>query len=142
MAMTMHVDVVSAEESLFSGMAEFVVVPAEQGDIGIYPRHAPLMAALRPGSVRIQQPGKDEEILIYVSGGLLEIQPHTVSVLSDTALRSHDLDEAQALAAKKQAEDLMSDRKAAMDYARAQVELAQAIAQLQAIQRLRKRGRG
>jgi F-type H+-transporting ATPase subunit epsilon len=100
------------------------------------------MAALRPGSVRIQSPGQHEEILIYVSGGLLEIQPHTVSVLSDTAIRSHDLDEAQALAAKKQAEDLMSDRKAAMDYARAQVELAQAIAQLQAIQRLRKRTRG
>jgi len=135
MAMTMHVDVVSAEESLFSGLAEFVVVPAEQGDIGIYPRHAPLMAALRPGSVRIQSPGQAEEVLIYVSGGLLEIQP-------DTAIRSHDLDEAQALAAKKQAEDLMSDRKAAMDYARAQVELAQAIAQLQAIQRLRKRTRG
>jgi F-type H+-transporting ATPase subunit epsilon len=92
MAMTMHVDVVSAEESLFSGLAEFVVVPAEQGDIGIYPRHAPLMAALRPGSVRIQSPGQREEILIYVSGGLLEIQPHTVSVLSDTAIRSHDLD--------------------------------------------------
>jgi len=119
-----------------------VVVPAEQGDIGIYPRHAPLMAALRPGSVRIQTPGQQEETLIYVSGGLLEIQPHTVSVLSDTAIRSADLDEAQALAAKKQAEDLMTDRKAAMDYARAQVELAQAIAQLQAIQRLRKRGRG
>lgn len=142
MAMTMHVDVVSAEESLFSGLAEFVVVPAEQGDIGVYPRHAPLMANLRPGSVRIQPPDQQEEVLIYVSGGLLEIQPHTVSVLSDTALRSADLDEAQASAAKKQAEELMTDRKSAMDYARAQVELAQAIAQLQAIQRLRKRGRG
>jgi F-type H+-transporting ATPase subunit epsilon len=142
MAMTMRVEVVSAEESLFSGLAEFVVVPAEQGEIGIYPRHAPLLAALRPGSVRIQVPNQEEETLIYVSGGLLEIQPHVVSVLSDTALRSHDLDEAKALAAKKEAEDLMSDRKAAMDYARAQVELAQAIAQLQAIQRLRKRTRG
>jgi len=142
MAMTMHVDVVSAEESLFSGLAEFVVVPAEQGDIGVYPRHAPLMANLRPGSVRIQVPDQQEEVLIYVSGGLLEIQPHTVSVLSDTAIRSADLDEAQASAAKKQAEELMVDRKSAMDYARAQVELAQAIAQLQAIQRLRKRGRG
>jgi len=142
MAMTMHVDVVSAEESLFSGLAEFVVVPAEQGDIGVYPRHAPLMAGLRPGSVRIQPPDQQDEVLIYVSGGLLEIQPHTVSVLSDTAIRSADLDEAQATAAKKQAEELMADRKSAMDYARAQVELAQAIAQLQAIQRLRRRGRG
>jgi F-type H+-transporting ATPase subunit epsilon len=142
MAMTMHVDVVSAEESLFSGLAEFVVVPAEEGDIGVYPRHAPLMAALRPGSVRIQPPDGKEEVLIYVSGGLLEIQPHTVSVLSDTAIRSHDLDEAQAMEAKKKAEELMTTRKAAMDYARAQAELAQAIAQLQAIQRLRKRTRG
>ena len=142
MAMTMHVDVVSAEESLFSGLAEFVVVPAEEGDIGVYPRHAPLMAALRPGSVRIQPPDGKDEILIYVSGGLLEIQPHVVSVLSDTAIRSHDLDEAHAMEAKKKAEELMSTRKAAMDYARAQAELAQAIAQLQAIQRLRKRTRG
>ena len=142
MAMTMHVDVVSAEESLFSGLAEFVVVPAEEGDIGVYPRHAPLMAALRPGSVRIQPPDGKEEILIYVSGGLLEIQPHVVSVLSDTAIRSHDLDEAQAMEAKKKAEELMVKRQAAMDYARAQAELAQAIAQLQAIQRLRKRTRG
>jgi F-type H+-transporting ATPase subunit epsilon len=142
MAMTMHVDVVSAEESMFSGLAEFVVVPAEEGDIGVYPRHAPLMAALRPGSVRIQPPDGKEEILIYVSGGLLEIQPHAVSVLSDTAIRSHDLDEALALEAKKKAEELMAKRQAAMDYARAQAELAQAIAQLQAIQRLRKRTRG
>lgn len=142
MAMTMHVDVVSAEESLFSGLAEFVVVPAEEGDIGVYPRHAPLMAALRPGSVRIQPPDGKDEILIYVSGGLLEIQPHVVSVLSDTAIRSHDLDEAHAMEAKKKAEELMATRKAAMDYARAQAELAQAIAQLQAIQRLRKRTRG
>jgi F-type H+-transporting ATPase subunit epsilon len=141
MSMTMRVEVVSAEAQIYSGLAEFVAVPAELGEIGVYPRHAPLMASLRPGSVRIKAPNNPEEVLIYVSGGLLEVQPHVVTVLSDTAIRSHDLDEAAAMKAKQEAEDLMRNRTTAMDYARAQAELAQAVAQLQAIQRLRKKGR-
>jgi F-type H+-transporting ATPase subunit epsilon len=138
MAMTIHVDVVSAECSLFSGAAEFLVAPAEMGEVGIYPRHAPLITRIKPGTVRLKLPDRDEEELIYVSGGLLEVQPQVVTILADTALRGRDLDEVKAQEAKQRAEEAMRDRTAAIDYATAQAELAEAVAQLQAIQRLRK----
>ncbi|MDA8384433.1 MAG: F0F1 ATP synthase subunit epsilon [Betaproteobacteria bacterium] len=138
MAMTIHVDVVSAEESLFSGAAEFVVVPGERGELGIYPRHAPLLGRIRPGSVRVKIPFQAEEELIYVSGGMVEIQPAGVTILSDTAIRAADLDEQKALEARHRAEEAMKNRAAVMDFAKAQAELAQAIAQLAAIERLRK----
>mgnify|MGYP000539458766 CR=1 FL=1 len=140
MAMTLHVDIVSAEQSIFSGTAESVVVPAEMGEVGIYPRHAPLLTRIKPGTVRIKIPNESEE-LIYVSGGILEVQPHVVTILSDTAIRGKDLDEEKALAAKLSAEEAMKNRASAMDYARAQAELAQAVAQIQAIQKLRNRQR-
>ncbi|MHB1591363.1 MAG: F0F1 ATP synthase subunit epsilon [Sulfuricella sp.] len=138
MAMTMHVDVVSAERLLFSGVVEFLVAPAAMGEVGIYPRHAPLITRIKAGSVRLKLPDRDEEELIYVSGGLLEVQPSVVTILADTAIRGRDLDEAKAQEAKQRAEEAMRDRSAAIDYARAQGELAEAIAQLHAIQRLRK----
>ncbi len=138
MAMTMHVDVVSAERSLFSGLAEFLVAPAEMGEVGVYPRHTPLITRIKPGTVRLKLPDHDEEELIYVSGGLLEIQPQVVTILADTAVRGRDLDEVKAQEAKQRAEEVMRDRSAAMDYAKAQSELAEAVAQLHAIQRLRK----
>jgi F-type H+-transporting ATPase subunit epsilon len=138
MAMTMHVDVVSAERSLFSGVVEFLVAPAAMGEVGIYPRHAPLITRIKAGSVRLKLPDCDEEELIYVSGGLLEVQPLVVTILADTAVRGRDLDEVKAQEAKQRAEDAMRDRSAAIDYAQAQAELAEAVAQLHAIQRLRK----
>jgi len=138
MAMTIHVDIVSAEAAIYSGNAEFVVVPAEMGEVGIYPRHTPLLTRIKPGSVRIKVPDKAQEDLIYVSGGILEVQPGVITILSDTAIRGADLDEERALAAKKQAEETMRNRTATIEYAQAQAELAQAIAQLQAIERLRK----
>jgi len=138
--MTIHVDVVSAEESIFSGTAEFVVVPAEMGEVGIYPRHAPMLTRIKPGSVRVKRPDQVEEELIYVSGGMLEVQPNVVTILSDTAIRGKDLDEAKAAEAKQHAEEAMKDRSSAMDYAKAQAELAEAIAQLAAIQKIRKSG--
>lgn len=141
MAMTIHVDIVSAEASIYSGLAEFVVVPAEMGEVGIYPRHAPMITRIKPGSVRIKAPDRAEEDLIFVSGGILEVQPGVVTILSDTAIRGADLDEARALEAKRAAEEAMRDRSSAMDYAKAQAELAEAIAQLAAIQKLRKKGR-
>ncbi len=137
--MTIHVDIVSAETSLFSGVAEFLSVPGEMGELGIYPRHTPLLTKLKPGSVRIKRPDVAEEELIYVSGGVLEVQPFVVTILSDTAIRGHDLDEAAALEAKRAAEDAMKDKSAAMDLAKAQAELAQAVAQIAAIQKLRKK---
>lgn len=140
MAMTIHVDVVSAEESLFSGTAEFVVVPAEMGEVGIYPRHAPLLTRIKPGSVRVKRPDQAEEELIFVSGGMLEVQPSVVTILADTAIRGKNLDEAKALEAKQRAEEAMKDRSSAMDYAKAQAELAEAVAQLAAIQKIRKGG--
>ena len=140
MAMRLHVDVVSAEKSLFSGEAEFVSVPAEMGEVGVYPRHAPLLTRLKPGSVRIKVPDQEEEELIYVSGGILEVQPLVVTILSDTAIRGEDLDEAQALEAKRMAEEAMKDRSAATEYAKAEAELAEAVAQVRAIQQLRKKG--
>jgi len=139
MAMTVHVDVVSAEASIFSGLAEVVVVPGEMGELGIYPRHTALMTRIKPGSVRIKRPDQDQEELIYVSGGMLEVQPGVVTVLADTAIRGGDLDEARALQAKQAAEESMKNRTSDIDYAQAQAELAEAIAQLHAIQLLRKR---
>lgn len=138
MAMTIHVDVVSAERSLFSGPAEFVVVPAAMGEVGIYPRHTPLLTRIKPGSVRLKLPDREEEELIYVSGGLLEVQPQMVTILADTAVRGRDLDEVKAQEAKQRAEEAMQDRTASIEYAQAQAELAESVAQLQAIQRLRK----
>lgn len=138
MAMTIHVDVVSAERSLFSGMAEFVVVPAAMGEVGIYPRHTPLLTRIKPGLVRLKLPDRDEEEVIYVSGGLLEVQPQMVTILADTAVRGRDLDEVKAQEAKQRAEEAMQDRTASIQYAQAQAELAESVAQLQAIQRLRK----
>jgi F-type H+-transporting ATPase subunit epsilon len=137
MAMTIHVDVVSAEELIFSGLAEFVVLPGEAGELGILPGHMPLMTRIKPGAVRVMLPDNKEE-LIFVAGGLLEVQPGLVTVLADTAIRGADLDQAKAMEAKKMAEEAMVNRGSAMDYARAQVELAEAIAQLAAIDRLRK----
>ncbi len=139
MAMTVHVDVVSAEESIFSGLAEVVIVPGVMGELGIYPRHAPLLTHIKPGSVRIKVPNQSEDTLIYVSGGMLEVQPNLVTILADTAIRGADLDEARALEAKRAAEEAMKNRISDIDYAHAQAELAEAIAQLQAIQKLRKR---
>lgn len=138
MAMTIHVDIVSAEAAIYSGLAEYVIVPAEMGEVGVYPRHTPLLSRLKPGSVRIKSPDKASEDVIYVSGGMLEVQPGVVTILSDTAIRGADLDEARAMEAKRMAEEAMKDRGAAMDYARAQAELAEAVAQLAAIQKLRK----
>ncbi len=140
MAMTLHLDIVSAEAEIFSGQAEMVFAPASQGEVGILPRHTPLLTTLRPGEVRVKIPDAEEQVF-YVSGGILEIQPHVVTILSDTALRAHDVDEAAALEAKQRAEQAMRDRKSDIDYAQAQAELAEAVAQLQTIQRLRKKGR-
>lgn len=137
MAMTIHVDVVSAEESIFSGLAEFVVLPGEAGELGILPGHMPLMTRIKPGAVRVKLPD-DKEELIFVAGGLLEVQPGLVTVLADTAIRGADLDQAKAQEAKRLAEEAMVNRGSELDYARAQAELAEAIAQLAAIDRLRK----
>jgi F-type H+-transporting ATPase subunit epsilon len=138
MAMTIHVDVVSAEESIFSGLAEFVVLPGEAGELGIMPGHMPLMTRIKPGAVRIKTQAGTEE-LVFVAGGMLEVQPNLVTVLADTAIRGKDLDEAKALDAKRKAEEAMAQRSSELDYARAQAELAEAVAQLMAIQKLRKR---
>jgi F-type H+-transporting ATPase subunit epsilon len=140
MAMTMHLDIVSAEAEIFSGTVEMVFAPAVMGEVGITPRHTPLLTHLKPGEVRAKLAGGEEEAF-YVSGGILEIQPHVVTVLSDTALRAHDIDEAAALEAKTRAEQALEDRKSDIDYAKAQAEFAEAAAQLQALQRLRKRAR-
>ena len=140
MAMTIHVDVVSAEQAIFSGIAEVVIVPAKMGEVGIYPQHAPMLTNIKPGSVRIKIPDQAEEEVIYVSGGMLEVQPGVVTILADTAVRGVDLDEAKATEAKQRAEEAMKDRSSAMDYARAQIELAESIAQIAAIRKLRKPG--
>jgi F-type H+-transporting ATPase subunit epsilon len=137
MTMTIHVDVVSAEAEIYSGLAEMVVVPARMGDVGIMPRHAPLLSPMKPGEVRVMKENGEEEAF-YVSGGMLEVQPHTVTVLADTAIRAHDLDEAAALEAKHRAEKMLSDKQSDADYAKAQAELTEAMAQLQALERLRK----
>ena len=140
MAMTLHVDIVSAEAEIFSGTATMVFAPAEMGEVGIAPRHTPLLTRLKPGEVRVQTQ-EGEELSFFVSGGMLEIQPHVVTVLSDTAIRADDLDEAQALEAKERAEKLLADKSADLDYARAQAELAQSMAQLAAIKKMRAKGR-
>lgn len=137
MAHTIQVDVVSAEESIFSGLAEFVALPGEAGELGIYPLHTPLITRIKPGSVRIRVPGQTEEVFVFVAGGLLEVQPNHVIVLADSAIRGKDLDEAKANEAKKHAEDALVNRGSEIDYAQAQGELATAIAQLAAIARLR-----
>ena len=140
MANLIHVDVVSAEEQIFSGSAEFVVLPGELGELGIYPRHTPLITRIRPGAVRLRLPDQADEELVFVSGGILEVQPDSVTVLADTAVRGHDLDEAKALEAKRLAEEALHDRSAEIDYAKATAELADAMAQLATIKRLRKAG--
>jgi F-type H+-transporting ATPase subunit epsilon len=138
-AHTIHVDVVSAEASIFSGEAEFVALPGESGELGIYPRHTPLITRIRPGAVRIKVAGQAVEEFIFVAGGLLEVQPDTVTVLADTAIRGADLDEAQATEAKRLAEETLLNRETEIDYAVAQAELATAIAQLAAIHRLQQK---
>ncbi|XYJ10653.1 F0F1 ATP synthase subunit epsilon [Telluria sp. B2] len=140
MANTIHVDVVSAEEQIFSGEATFVALPGEAGELGIYPKHTPLITRIRPGAVRIQTTNGGEEF-VFVAGGILEVQPNGVTVLADTAIRGGDLDEAKAQEAKRQAEELMQNQDSTIDYAKAQAELAAAIAQLAAIQKLRSKGR-
>ena len=137
MAMTLHVDIVSAEAEIFSGTAEMVFAPAEMGEVGIAPRHAPMLTRLKAGEVRVKN--GDDEQFFFVSGGMLEVQPHIVTVLADTALRAKDIDEAQALEAKQRAEQALSDRKDDFDYAKAQAELAEAVAQLRMLQNLRKK---
>ena len=140
MAMTLHVDIVSAEAEIFSGTATMVFAPAEMGEVGIAPRHAPLLTRLKPGEVRVQsQDGKEQSF--FVSGGMLEVQPHIITVLADTAIRAADIDEAHAMEAKSRAEKLLADRTADIDYAMAQVELAQSMAQLAAIRKLRERAK-
>lgn len=139
MAHTIHVDVVSAEELIFSGLAEFVALPGEAGELGIYPMHTPLITRIRPGAVRIKIPGQAEDELVFVAGGILEVQPNAVTVLADTAIRGKDLDEAKAAEAKKMAEEALVNRDSKIDYAQAQSELATAIAQLAAITRLRQK---
>ncbi len=137
MAMTIHVDIVSAEAEIFSGLAEMVFAPAVMGEVGVLPGHAPLVTSLKPGEVRVRLPGGEEQSF-YVSSGMLEIQPHVITVLSDTAQRASDLDEAAALEAQERAERMLADRQAGFDEAQARAELAQAAAQLQAIRRLRR----
>jgi F-type H+-transporting ATPase subunit epsilon len=139
MANTIHVDVVSAEEEIFSGEAEFVALPGEAGELGIYPMHTPLITRIKPGAVRIKVPGQTEDEFVFVAGGILEVQPNNVTVLADTAIRGHDLDEAKAAEAKKQAEEALANKDASIDYAKAQAELAAAVAQLAAIAKLRQK---
>lgn len=139
MANTIHVDVVSAEEQIYSGEAEFVVLPGVDGELGIYPRHTPLFTQIKPGAVRIQRPGEEQDEFVFVQGGFLEVQPTKVTVLADTAIRANDLDEAKVLEAKKKAEEAMSNKEAAGNIAAAQAELAAALAQLEAIRKFRHR---
>ena len=138
MSMTMHVNIVSAENEIYSGTVTQVFAPAEMGEVGVMPRHAPMLSTLKPGVVRvISQEG--EEQTFYVSGGILEIQPHVVTILSDTALRAADIDESAAMEAKARAESAMKDKASDMDYAKAKTELVEAVAQIEALRKVRKR---
>ena len=139
--MTIHVDIVSAEGEIFSGEAEMVFAPAALGEVGIAPKHAPFISNLSPGEVRVQKPDGEEQFF-FVSGGMMEVQPHVITVLADTALRAHDIDEAAALEAKQRAEEALHDQEGKIDFARAQAELAEAVARLQVLNKLRKRTRG
>ncbi len=139
MAHTIQVDVVSAEELIFSGQAEFVILPGIMGELGIYPRHAPLLTQIKPGALRIKMPGQAEDELVFVQGGFLEVQPNQVTVLADTAIRAKDLDEVKATEAKKAAEEAMQNKTSKEEIATAEAELAIAVAQLEAIRKLRHR---
>ena len=138
MPLRVHVDVVSAEELIFSGETEFAVFPGEAGELGIYPRHAPLLTRVKPGTVRLKKPGVDDYELVYVSGGVLEVQPTLITLLADTAIRAHDLVEAKLLEAKRRAEEALSKRATDIDFATAESELAQTLAQLKTIKHARK----
>lgn len=140
MAMTVHVDVVSTEESIFSGLCEFVALPGETGELGILPGHTPLLTRIRPGAVRLKLPNQQQDELVFVAGGLLEVQPGLVTVLADTAIRGRDLDEVKAMDAKRAAEEALENRGSKLDFARASAELAAATAQLALIERMKKRG--
>lgn len=141
MAMTMHVDIVSAEQEIYSGTVEEVFAPAEMGEVGILPRHSPLVARLKAGEVRVKPEGNSEMESIFISGGILEIQPHVVTILADTGMRADDLDEAKALEAKQRAEDMLSDQEGKMDFAKAKAELVAAVRQLEMIKNQRKKFR-
>jgi F-type H+-transporting ATPase subunit epsilon len=137
MATTIRVDVVSAEESIFAGEAEFVALPGEAGELGIYPRHTPLITRIKPGVVRIKVPGKTEDEQIFVAGGILEVQPHVVTVLADTAIRGKDLDEAKAREALQRAEEMRRNANSDMEIAKAEAELSSMAAQIAAIRKIR-----
>ena len=139
MAHTIHVDVVSAEALIFEGPAEFVALPGEAGELGIYPQHTPLITRIRPGAVRIKLPDQAEEEFVFVAGGILEVQPNRVTVLADTAIRGHDLDEAKAEAAQKAAQEAMANARDDIDFARAQGEFAEMAAQIAALRKFRQR---
>lgn len=139
MTTTVQVDIVSAEKEIFSGLAEMVFAPAELGEVGITPRHAPMITRLKPGEVRVKT-GEKENYPFYISGGILEVQPHLVTILADTAIRAKDIDEAAALEAKAKAEEALADKSGKMDYVTAQARLLEAMMQLQTLDRLRKRG--
>ena len=139
MAKTLHVDIVSAEQQIFSGEASLVIAPGEGGELGIMPEHMPLLTRIKPGTVRIQPAAGGEEEVIYVSGGMMEVQPDRVTVLADTSVRAHDLDEAKAMEAERLAKDALANRSGVMEIAQAQAELAEAAAQIAAIRKLRQR---
>ncbi|QCW81207.1 F0F1 ATP synthase subunit epsilon [Methylotuvimicrobium buryatense] len=139
MTMTVHVDIVSAEQEIYSGLAEMVFAPAELGEVGISPRHAPMITKLKPGEVRVKV-SDSESYPFFVSGGILEVQPHLVTILADSAIRAKDIDEAAALEAKSRAEEALSDKSSKVDYATAQAQLMEAVMQLRTLDRLRKRG--
>jgi len=139
MTMTVHVDIVSAEKEIFSGLAEMVFAPAELGEVGISPRHAPFLSRLNPGEVRVKVSDK-ESYPFFISGGILEVQPHMVTILADSAIRAKDIDEAAAIEAKTRAEEALADKSGKIEYATAQAQLVQAIMQLRTLDRLRKRG--
>jgi F-type H+-transporting ATPase subunit epsilon len=139
MAKTFHVDIVSAEQSIFSGEASMVIAPGEAGELGILPEHTPLLTRIKPGTVRIVPPGGGEEEVIYVSGGMMEVQPDVITVLADSSVRAHDLDEAKALEAKRAAEEAMASKSDSLEIAAAQAEFAMAAAQIAAIRKLRQK---